>query len=99
MKGETCKSIKPIPWNDILRESFRALKEHVCQHPLFLFLDPSKHFEIETDASDDTVRPIFYQDGKPIAFESKKLSTTQCRSSIQEKELFTINYNLKTLRN
>ncbi len=98
LKGQTRKSTKPIPWNDLLEESFRALKEHICNAPSLLLPDPSKPFEVETDASDYAVGAVLYQDGKPVAFESKKLSSAQCRYPVQEKELFAIIHALKTWR-
>ena len=39
---------------------------------------------------------VLYQDGKPIAFESKKLDYAQCHYTVQEKELFVIIHALKS---
>ena len=99
LKGQTRKSTKPIPWNDTHEESIQPLKEHLCQAPSLLLLDPSKPFEVETDATDYAVGVVFYQDGKPVEFESKKHFATQCWYPIQEKELFAIIHALKTRRN
>ena len=41
---------------------------------------------------------VLYLDGKPVAFESKKLTPTQRRYSVQEKELFAVIHALKTWR-
>ena len=60
-------------------------------------LDPSKHFQVETDASDYAIGVVLYQDGKPIAFESKKLNPTQYQYTIvQEKELFAVIHALRS---
>ena len=47
----------------------------VCKAPSLLLPDPSKPFEVETDANDYAIGDVLYQDGKPIAFESKKLDS------------------------
>ena len=57
-----------------------------------------KTFQIETDASGYAISDFLYQDGKPIAFESKKLDSTQCRYTVQEKELFVDIHVLKSWR-
>jgi len=36
-----------------------------------------KDFEIHSDASDFVIRRVLVQDGRPVAFESKKLSETE----------------------
>jgi hypothetical protein len=60
--------------------------------------DPSKPFEVETDASNYVVGDVLYQGGKPIAFESRKLDPTQRRYSVQEKEIFVVIHALRTWR-
>jgi hypothetical protein len=98
LKGQKHKSTKPISWNNQLQECFNILKEHVCTAPTLTLPDPSKPFEVETDASDYAIGAILYQDGKPIAFESRKLDPTQRRYSVQEKELFAVIHALRTWR-
>ena len=84
------KSTKPIVWNATLDPAFKELKDLVCNAPSLLLPDPSNPFEVETDASDYTIVVVLFQDGKPIAFESKKLDSAQCRYTVQEKELFAV---------
>ena len=98
LKGQTRKSTKPIVWNATLDLAFKELKDLVWKAPSLLLHDPSKPFEVETDASDYAIGVVLYQDGKPIAFESKKLDSAQCRYTVQEKELFAVIHALKTWR-
>ena len=42
---------------------------------------------IEINVSDHAILVVLYQDGKLVAFESKKLDSTQCCYTIQENEL------------
>ena len=55
-------------------------------------------FEVETNANDYAIGVVLYQDGKPIAFESKKLDSAQRRYTVQERELFAVIHALKTWR-
>jgi hypothetical protein len=52
--------------------------------------DYSKVFEIYTDASSKQLGAVITQDNRPIAFFSRKLSTTQCQYSITKIELLAI---------
>jgi hypothetical protein len=49
--------------------------------------DFDKDFEIHSDASDFAIRGVIVQDGRPVAFESKKLSETERRWPTHEKEM------------
>jgi hypothetical protein len=42
-------------------------------------LDVNKDFEIHSDASNFAIGGILVQEGRPVAFESKKLSETKRR--------------------
>ena len=59
----------------------------MCKAPLHLLPNPSKPFEVQINASDHAIRVVLYQDGKLVAFETKKLDSTQCCYTIQENEL------------
>ena len=98
LKDQMRKSRKPIVWNATLDLDFQKLKDQVCKAPSFCLPDPSKPFQIETDPSEYGIGVVLYQDGKPIAFESKKLDSAQCRYTIQEKELFAVILLLKSWR-
>ena len=81
-------------WNATLDLAFKELKHLVCKAPLLLLPDPSKPFDVETDASDYAIGVVLYQDGKPIAFESKKLDSAQCQYTVQ---LYTCAQNMAPL--
>jgi len=58
--------------------------------------DFDKDFEIHSDASDFAIGGVIVQDGRPVAFESKKLSETERRWPTHEKEMWAVIYCLKT---
>ena len=62
------------------------------------FPDFSKPFEIHTDASNTQLGAVISQNGKPIAFYSRKLNPAQTRYSVTEKELLSIVEVLKEFR-
>ena len=59
------------------------------------FSEFDKPFEVHTDASDFAIGGVLMRDGRPIAYESKKLDGCQRRWPTHEKELFAVVYCLK----
>ena len=49
-------------------------------------IDPIKEFTLETDASNDALAATLSQDGRPVAFFTRMLSTSERRHSAIEKE-------------
>ena len=69
-------------------------KEVILAHPDF-----SKPFQIHTDASHYQLGAVIAQEGKPIAFYSRKLNGAQTRYTTTEPELLSIVETLKEYRN
>ena len=59
----------------------------------------NKPFDIHTDASNLQLGAVFRQNGKPIAFYSRKLNPAQTRYTTTEKDLLTIVETLKEFKN
>ena len=93
LKGQTRKSTKLIVWNTTLDLAFMEIKDLVCKAPSLVLPDPSKPFHVETDASDYALGVVIYQDGKPLAFESKKLDSARYR---YKNKLFAVIHALKS---
>ena len=66
------------------------MKRILAREVILAFPDFNKPFEIYTDASDTQLAAVITQDGKPIAFYSKKLNLAQTRYTTTEKELLSI---------
>lgn len=58
--------------------------------PVLAFPELSKHFQLETDASNTCIGAVISQDGRLIAFYRKKLSVKMSFDSIYSKELYAI---------
>ncbi len=71
------KSARFYEWDGACNEAFETLKG-ILVKPLVLKLpDFEKDFEIHSDAFDFVIGGVLVQEGKLVAFESKKLSETE----------------------
>ena len=71
----------------------------MARETLLAFPDFNKPFEIHTDASKLQLGGIISQEGRPIAFYSRKLNPAQTRYTTTERELLSIVETLKEFRN
>src|SRR4051794_18869054 len=76
----------------------RFLQDKMSNIPILIPADPTKPFEVTTDASDFAVSAVLSQDGKPVAFESRQMSPAEKNYAIHEKELLAIVHALKVWR-
>ena len=70
-------------------ESFESLKAEIAASVLTTF-DPNVPLEVETDASDVAIGATLNQHGRPIAFFSRKLNTSESKLHSVEKEAYAI---------
>ena len=89
----------PFKWTEVHETSFREIKKIIARETLLSFPDFNKPFEIHTDASKIQLGGIISQNGKPIAFYSRKLNPAQTRYTTTERELLSIVETLKEFRN
>ena len=85
----------PFQWTNTEKTAFNELKKKITDEPVLRMADPTKPFEVETDASDYALGGQLSQadeNGKmhPVAFFSKKLSGPQLNYQIHDKELMAI---------
>ena len=83
-------------WDEPCHQAFEELKNKLSLLPMLKFPKFDKPFEMHTDASDFVIGGVLMQDGRPIAYKSKKLDGCQRRWLTHEKELFTVVHCLKT---
>jgi hypothetical protein len=67
----------------------------VSQETLLAFPDFEKEFHVYTDASNKQLGVVIIQEGKPLAFYSRKLNSAQTRYTTGEQELLSIVETLK----
>jgi len=71
------KSSGTYEWNEACNEAFETLKGILVKAPMLKLPDFDKDFEIYSDASDFVIEGVLVQDGRPVAFNCKKLSETE----------------------
>lgn len=79
--------------------TFEKLKNLLSRQVELAQPDFNKKFILTTDASNEAVGAVLSQDGKPITFISKTLSSTEQNYATNEKELYAIVWALRNLRN
>jgi hypothetical protein len=83
-------------WEGACDEAFETLKGILVKALVLKLLDFDKNFEIHFDASDFAIGRVLVQEGRLVAFESKKLSETKRRWPTHEKEMWAVIHCLKT---
>ena len=92
------KSTK-IKWTADLESAFQEVKQMVSKSAILTYPDWSKSFDIHTDASDFQLGAVISQEGKLVAFFSRKLNSAQKNYTTTEKELLSIVECVKEFRN
>jgi hypothetical protein len=85
------KSSGAYKLDDACNEAFETLKGILVKVLVLKLPD----FEIHSDASNFTIGGVLVPDGRPVAFESKKLNETERRWPTHEKEMWAIIHCLK----
>ena len=90
---------KKWKWGAKEQKAFEEIKAVISQETLLAFPDFTKTFHIYTDASDYQLGAVIMQEGKPLAFYSRKMTDAQKRYTTGEQELLSIIETLKEFRN
>ena len=82
-------------WTTATQHAFETLKEAFTSAPVLLHPDPTKPFQVETDASDFAIGAILSQPDTegilhPVAYYSRKFTTPEINYPIYDKELGAI---------
>src|SRR5437588_4664713 len=77
-------------WDEKCTEAFQQLKYYLTNTPILQSPDPEKPYTVTTDASDQAVGGVLYQDRHPIAYMSRKLNPAEQNYATHEKETLAI---------
>ncbi|GJP82930.1 hypothetical protein CLOP_g13152 [Closterium sp. NIES-67] len=83
-------------WTDQCQKAFDEVKTMLTNAPVLALPDPSKPYEVVTDASTVGIGAVLLQEGRPVAFESRKLSPAEQRYTTSEQELLAVVHALRT---
>ena len=102
------KKYARFQWSEDCQKAFEHLKESLTVVPLLAYPDPNEPYVLYKDASDTCIGACLTQEcedesefapgaktEKPIYFLSHKLSDSQRKWSVIEKEAFAIHYALQ----
>ena len=86
-------------WTIQCQKAFEDMKRLIAKETLLTYPNFKKPFEIHTDASKVQLGACISQEGRPVAFYSRKLNPAQTRYTTTERELLSIVETLKEFRN
>jgi hypothetical protein len=72
-------------WTPAVAQAFQTLKTAMCTTLVLALPDFTKTFLLECDASGKGIGAVLMQEGRPLAFNSKKLSENNLGKPIYEK--------------
>ena len=82
-------------WLPEHEQAFQEMKSILCRDCMVRYPDHNIPFEIYTDASDYQLGAVIMQNGRPVAYYSRKLNPAQRNYSTMDKELLSIYETLK----
>lgn len=92
----------PFAWTEECSKSLKAVKDHLVSAPILSCPDFTKHFYVQTDASDFGLGAVLtqvHEDGeKVISYLSRSLTPTERKYSVTEKECLAVVYSVEKLR-
>jgi hypothetical protein len=83
-------------WGAAQDQAFHTLIDKLTHAPLLQLLDFSKTFELRCDASVIGIGGVLFQEGKPVAYFSEKLSGPSLNYLTYDKELYALVCILET---
>ena len=69
----------PITWTEEVKEELEDIKQICAEDAMLHYPGFNKPFELHTDSSEYQIGTIISLNGRPVAYWSKKLSTTHTK--------------------
>jgi hypothetical protein len=85
-------------WSPVCQAAFDEVKWCLTHAPVLAMPDFSLPFEVWVDASVEGLGAVLLQDGRPIAFESRRLIPAEVNYSTSDQELLAVVHAMKAWR-
>jgi len=92
------KKERAFKWTPECQKRFEQLKHLLTTTPILSIADPNKDYVVCIDASKEGVGGVLMQEGKVIAYESRKLKEHEQKYSAYDLELAAVRHALKMWR-
>ena len=87
---ELCKKDTSFAWESSQMDAFQAIKEEITKVPVLAYFDSKKTILIQSDASKKGLGAALLQDGRPVVYASRALTTAEQNYSNIERELLSL---------
>jgi hypothetical protein len=77
-------------WDENQQKAFEEIKKLITCHHVLRYYDVAKEVTFQCDASQSGVGAVLLQEGQPVAFTSRALTSTERNYAQIEKELLAI---------
>ena len=82
-------------WGHEHEQTMKHLKTALSAAPVLVHYDTRKYLVLQCDASKDSLGAALMQDGGPIAYASRALSSAECNYAHIEKELLSVVFGMQ----
>ena len=93
----TRKSV-PFVWTAECNAAFNGLKQDLTTAPVLASPDNSKPFEVVTDSCQWSIGAVLMQEGRPVAYESRKMIPAELNYTVTEQECLATVHAMKVWR-
>ena len=83
-------------WDEEVQgQSFKRVKQLIVESPVLKYFDPKADTELQCDASDKGLGACLMQDGQPVGYASRAMTSAEINYAQIEKELLAIVFGLE----
>ena len=82
-------------WSAACQEAFIKVKKNIAEAPLLIYFNPDKELVLQVDSSKDGLGAALLQDGKPIEYASRGLTSAEQNWAQIEKETLAVVFGLE----